>query len=85
MFSFVFLRESGQYLIKEMPLLLMAKSRVPGFNLISFDLAGRALVAFKTREGAERVTKKLADGCLMVSNQRYISIYILDSFWHNNY
>ncbi|CAN4127004.1 unnamed protein product [Withania somnifera] len=31
---------------------------------------GRALVAFKTREAAERVSKKLADGCLMVSNQR---------------
>lgn len=32
--------------------------------------SGRALVAFKTREAAERVSKKLADGCLMVSNQR---------------
>ncbi|XP_075099927.1 protein ANTI-SILENCING 1 isoform X4 [Nicotiana tabacum] len=36
----------------------------------SSPYSGRALVAFKTREGAERVTKKLADGCLMVSNQR---------------
>lgn len=31
---------------------------------------GRALVAFRTREAAERVSKKLADGCLMLSNQR---------------
>ncbi|XP_019225321.1 PREDICTED: protein ANTI-SILENCING 1 isoform X2 [Nicotiana attenuata] len=36
----------------------------------SSPYSGRALVAFKTREGAERVTKKLADGCLMVSSQR---------------
>lgn len=31
---------------------------------------GRALVAFKTREAAERVSKKLTEGCLMMSNQR---------------
>ncbi|XP_075095556.1 protein ANTI-SILENCING 1 isoform X2 [Nicotiana tabacum] len=36
----------------------------------SSPYSGRALVAFKTRGVAERVTKKLADGCLMVSNQR---------------
>ncbi|KAJ8543754.1 hypothetical protein K7X08_025372 [Anisodus acutangulus] len=36
----------------------------------SSPYCGRALVAFKTREAAERVSKKLADGCLMVSNQR---------------
>ncbi|XP_059307065.1 protein ANTI-SILENCING 1 isoform X1 [Lycium ferocissimum] len=36
----------------------------------SSPYSGRALVAFKTREAAERVSKKLADGCLMVSNQR---------------
>ncbi|CAN4114613.1 unnamed protein product [Withania somnifera] len=36
----------------------------------SSPYSGSALVAFKTREAAERVSKKLDDGCLMVSNQR---------------
>ncbi|XP_055827397.1 protein ANTI-SILENCING 1 [Solanum dulcamara] len=36
----------------------------------SSPYSGRALVAFKTREAAERVSKMLADGCLMLSNQR---------------
>lgn len=36
----------------------------------SSPYSGRALVAFKTREAAVRVSKKLTEGCLMVSNQR---------------
>ncbi|PHT35355.1 hypothetical protein CQW23_27155 [Capsicum baccatum] len=31
--------------------------------------SGRALVAFQTKEASERVSKKLDDGCLMVSNK----------------
>lgn len=52
--------------------MFMAKSSVLAFDLISFDVVGRALVAFRTKEAAERVSKKLDDGCLMVSNKRYI-------------
>ncbi|PHU03977.1 hypothetical protein BC332_29228 [Capsicum chinense] len=36
----------------------------------SSPYSGRALVAFRTKEAAERVSKKLDDGCLMVSNKR---------------
>lgn len=62
----------GSLLSNKLCLMIMDKSFKFVFDTISCNVVGRALVAFKTREAAERVCKKLADGCLMVSNQRYL-------------
>ncbi|TMW94842.1 hypothetical protein EJD97_009731 [Solanum chilense] len=43
----------------------------------SSPYSGRALVAFKTREAAVRVSKKLTEGCLMVSNQSCIKASLM--------
>lgn len=34
-------------------------------------ILGQAFVILKTREAAERVIRKLRDGCLILPNQRY--------------
>lgn len=35
-------------------------------------VVGQALVIFKTREAAKKVVRKLDEGCLLLSNGRYV-------------
>lgn len=41
------------------------------FDLPYLPLSGQAFVIFKTKDAAERVIRKLNDGCLMLPNRRY--------------
>lgn len=49
---------------------------VINYLMIGFGASGQAFVIFKTRDAAVSAIRKLEEGCLLLSNGRYVYVFI---------